>query len=373
MTAGSPIWRDHVAGEDAEVTRRLRRSGAIILGKLQMHEWALGATGCNPHYGPVRNPWDTSRITGGSSSGSGAAIAADLALGTLGSDTGGSVRIPGALTGVCGLRPTSGLISNRGVVPLCWTLDTVGPLARSAEDVAYLLASVGGYDAADPTSRVAPPEEHPADLRRGVKGLRIGVLTGFFQRDASPEVWAPVSQAAHVFAELGALVDDADLPEVEATIPWTSEIILAEAAAFHRERLEERPEDFGQDVLTRLRAGAARSAPQYAIARQEARRWRRLLAESFTRYDLLVGPTCAIPAPTIQESDGVVTTRLLIHFTYPFSLAGVPSMSIPCGFTSSGLPVGLQIVGRPWQESLLVQAAWAYQQVTDWHLRRPAM
>ena len=265
MTAGSTFLRDNIAVADAEVVTRLRRAGAIILGKLNMHEWAIGGTTRNPHYGPCRNPWDSSRIPGGSSGGSGAAIAADMALVTLGTDTGGSVRIPAALNGICGLRPTVGRVSNRGVVPVSWSFDTVGPMARRAEDVAYLLQVLAGYDPEDLTSIDQPVEDYLATLRQGVKGLRIGLLGGHFQTEPQPAIVQLITQAAQVYEELGAHVEEFALSDAEITIERTSEMLLAEAASYHHARLAERPEGFGPDVLTRLQIGAGVTGSQYGL------------------------------------------------------------------------------------------------------------
>ncbi len=372
MTAGSTFLRDNIAVADAEVVTRLRRAGAIILGKLNMHEWAIGGTTRNPHYGPCRNPWDSSRIPGGSSGGSGAAVAADMALATLGTDTGGSVRIPAALNGICGLRPTVGRVSNRGVVPVSWSFDTVGPMARRAEDVAYLLQVLAGYDPEDLTSIDQPVGDYLATLRQGVKGLRIGLLGGHFQTQPQPAIVQLITQAAQVYEELGAHVEDLALSDAEITIERTSEMLLAEAASYHQARLAERPDGFGPDVLTRLRIGAGVTGSQYGLNRQEQRRWRRELDRAFAQYDVLLAPTCGIPAPVIEESEGVATTRLLTRFTYPFSLAEVPVMNVPCGFTN-GMPVGMQLAASHWQEALLLRMAWAYQQVTDWHVQRPGL
>jgi aspartyl-tRNA(Asn)/glutamyl-tRNA(Gln) amidotransferase subunit A len=373
MTAGAKFLRDNVSTTDSAVATRLQQAGAILLGKLHMHEWAIGATTRNPHFGPCRNPWDRERIPGGSSGGSGAALAADMTLGAIGTDTGGSVRIPAALNGVSGIRPTVGRVSIRGVVPVSWTFDTVGPMARRAEDVAHLLHIVAGYDSEEPTSVDAPTPDYFADLHSGVKGLRVGLLGGHFQTEPEPAVASAVRQAARVFADLGSHVEEVVLHGAEDVIDRMSELILTDAAAFHRTRMEEHPEDFGQDVLIRLQRGAAVTGVQYALARQEQRRWQRYVEQVLTRYDLLLGPTCGMGAPLIEESEGVETTRRLTRFSYPLNLALVPALSIPCGFTDQGLPVSLQIVARHWQEALVLRAAWAYQQATDWHLQRPKM
>jgi aspartyl-tRNA(Asn)/glutamyl-tRNA(Gln) amidotransferase subunit A len=373
MTAGTKFLRDNVATVDSGVAARLRQAGAVILGKLNMHEWAIGATTRNPFFGPCRNPWDPQRIPGGSSGGSGAALAADMTLAAIGTDTGGSVRIPAALNGISGIRPTVGRVSNRGVVPVSWTFDTVGPMARRVEDVAPLLQVVAGYDPEDPSSIDMPVPDYLSEIRKDVKGLRIGVLRGHFHTEPEPAVTKAVQQAARVYERLGAHVEELELPGAEAAIERMSELILTEAAAFHQARREERPEDFGQDVMTRLQRGAAVTGVQYALAREAQRRWQRQIEQVFAQYDLLLAPTCGISAPVIEESEGVETTRLLTRFTYPLNLALVPVLSIPCGFTEEGLPIGLQVAARHWQEALALRAAWAYQQATDWHLRRPTL
>jgi aspartyl-tRNA(Asn)/glutamyl-tRNA(Gln) amidotransferase subunit A len=373
MTAGTKFLRDNVATADSGVAARLRQAGAVILGKLNMHEWAIGATTRNPFFGPCRNPWDSQRIPGGSSGGSGAALAADMTLAAIGTDTGGSVRIPAALNGISGIRPTVGRVSNRGVVPVSWTFDTVGPMARRVEDIAHLLQVVAGYDPEDPSSIAMPVPDYLSEIRKDVKGLRIGVLRGHFHTEPEPSVTKAVQQAARVYERLGAHVEELELPGAEAAIERMSELILTEAAAFHQARREERPEDFGQDVMTRLKRGAAVTGVQYALAREAQRRWQRQIEQVFTQYDLLLAPTCGIAAPVIEESEGVETTRLLTRFTYPLNLALVPVLSIPCGFTEEGLPIGLQVAARHWQEALVLRAAWAYQQATDWHLRRPTL
>ena len=370
LTGGTPFLKDNVATADADIVSRLRQAGAIILGKLNMHEWAIGGTTRNPHYGPCHNPWDPTRIPGGSSGGSGAAVAADMALVTVGTDTGGSVRIPAALNGVCGLRPTMGRISNRGVIPVSWTFDTVGPLARRAEDIAQVLQVLAGYDPHDLTSIDQPVGDYLTGLNDRVKGWRIGLLGGHFQTEPQPVVVTLIKQAANVFEELGAHVEEVELVDAEETIERASEMLLADAAAFHQARLAERADGFGSDVRTRLQIGAQVSGSQYALARQEQRRWQRQLKQTFERYDLLLAPTCGIPAPLIEESEGVQTTRLLTRFTYPFSLAQVPVLSVPCGFTQDPLPVGMQLIAPAWSEAAILRAAQAYQQITDWHLRR---
>jgi aspartyl-tRNA(Asn)/glutamyl-tRNA(Gln) amidotransferase subunit A len=245
-------------------------------------------------------------------------------------------------------------------------------MARRAEDVAYLLQALAGYDPEDLTSIDQPVGDYLATLRQGVKGLRIGLLGGHFQTEPQPAVVQLITQAAQVFEELGAHVEELELADAEISIERTSEMLLAEAASYHHARLAERSDGFGSDVLTRLQIGAGVTGSQYGRNRQEQRRWRRELEKSFAQCDVLLAPTCGIPAPIIEESEGVATTRLLTRFTYPFSLAEVPVMNVPCGFTNS-LPVGMQLVAPHWEEALLLRMAWAYQQVTDWHVQRPVL
>jgi aspartyl-tRNA(Asn)/glutamyl-tRNA(Gln) amidotransferase subunit A len=364
---------DNVAAADSEIAARLRRAGAIILGKTHMHEWAIGATTRNPHFGPCRNPWDPQRIPGGSSGGSGAALAADMALATIGTDTGGSVRIPAALNGISGIRPTVGRVSIRGVIPVSWTFDTIGPMARRAEDVAHLLQVVAGYDPAEPTSLNEPVPDYFATLRDGVAGLRVGLCSGHFQTEPTPSVTRAAQKAARVLQDLGAQVEEVTLAGAEDTIDRMSELILTDAAAYHQQRRAERLQDFGQDVTTRLNRGAAVTGIQYALARQAQREWQRKMEGVFARHDILLAPTCGMAAPIIEQSEGVETTRLLTRFTYPFNLAQVPVLSVPCGLTEEKMPVGLQIAARHWHEALVLRVAWAYQLATDWHLRRPTL
>ena len=245
-------------------------------------------------------------------------------------------------------------------------------MARRAEDVAYVLQALAGYDPEDLTSIDRPVGDYLSNIRDGVKGLRIGLLGGHFQQEPQPAVVQLITQAAQVYEELGAHVEELELADAEMTIERTSEMLLAEAAAYHQARLAERSEDYGPDVLTRLRIGAGVTGSQYGRNRQEQRRWRRELEKAFARCDVLLAPTCGIAAPIIEESEGVETTRLLTRFTYPFSLAEVPVLNVPCGFTDN-MPVGMQLVAPHWQEAVLLRAAWAYQQATGWHLQRPAL
>lgn len=374
-TAGSPIRAHATAQEDATVTARLRGAGAVLLGKLNLHEWALGVTNVNPHFGPARNPWDPDRISGGSSGGSAAAIAARLCLGSVGSDTGGSARIPAALCGVVGLKPTYGRISLRGVVPLSWSLDHAGPMGSTVHDVALLLQVLAGYDPDDPASVNAPVDDY-LSLDKDVTGLRLGVPRDYFFDDLHPEVEAAVRAAIEELTRLGIDVRQVRLPEAEAAREASNVILLCEAFAYHRDRLREQPEAFGEDVRTRLQEGASMSGSDYALARRTQAIWQRQLERLFDQVDILATPTTPLPAPRIEESaaSGAVSAAFhLARLTRPFNLAGVPALSLPCGFTQSGLPIGLQLVSRAWSEAILLRVAYAYEQATPWHTRFPAL
>jgi aspartyl-tRNA(Asn)/glutamyl-tRNA(Gln) amidotransferase subunit A len=373
-TVASKFFEHHVAERDAEVVRRIREAGAVVVGKALLHEFVYGATCTNPFYGQCRNPWDLERIPGGSSGGSGAALAADLAIGALGTDTGGSIRIPAHLNGVSGLRPTFGAASNRGIFPISWTFDTVGPMARSMRDVADLYAVMRGYDAFDPRASEALVDEPLEALEEGIEGVRIGVPEPFFFDDLEPEVAQLVRAAADQLAGLGADVFELSLPGAEEAYEICTLMIRADALALHRERLDEHPELFGDDVRERLRLGETITGWEYARMVERMYEWRRDVRLRFrTDVDLILTPTANAVAPPIEGAEMIATTAQLTRFTYPWSLAHMPAVSIPCGFTSEGLPVGVQLGADRYREALLLRAGVAYQAVTDWHRRRPAL
>ncbi|MFQ5796129.1 MAG: amidase [Candidatus Bipolaricaulia bacterium] len=374
-TAGTKILSDNVPSEDAAVTERLRRAGAVLVGKLAMHEWALGVTNENPHFGPTHNPWNTDHIPGGSSGGSGTAVAAGLCLGALGSDTGGSIRIPAALCGIVGLKPTYGRISIRGVVPLSWSLDHVGPMTKTVEDAALMLQVLAGFDPIDPTSPNVPVDDYRAGLETGVEveGLGILVPTHHFFDDLNPEVDELVRTAIITLSKLGATVQEVVVEAIDVALIAGGMILLADAAAYHEDDLKRRADEFGSDLLTRLRRGRETEGIAYARARRAQMLWRRSLEGLLSGGAVLATPTTPIPAPRIGELDPVDAARTLTRFTLPFNLAGLPAISVPCGFTQAGLPIGLQLVGRPWDEAILLRVAHAYQQVTDWHRHHPSL
>jgi aspartyl-tRNA(Asn)/glutamyl-tRNA(Gln) amidotransferase subunit A len=372
-TIGSKFFADHIPDEDAEVARRLREAGAVLIGKAALHEFAYGATTQNRHYGPCRNPWDLARIPGGSSGGSGAAVAAGMTAAALGTDTGGSVRIPAALNGVSAIRPTFGRVSNRGVFPITWTFDTVGPMARAVTDLAPLLSVISGFDADDPGSVDVPREEFARELERGVEGLRFGVPRNFFFDGVDHEIVTAVRRAGDVFDHLGAEVKEIEVRGAEATHEQTTQIIWAEAHAIHRSRLEKSPELFGGDVHRRLLLGQGVSGADYAECRQRVREWRRDVERLFGAVDIVLSPTTGIVAPLAEESETIETTRQLTQLTYAWSLAALPALAIPCGFSANGLPIGLQLAAARWHEGVLLRAGAAYQRETNWHVREPPL
>ncbi len=372
-TAASSILADNVAEADSDAAERLRAAGAIIIGKLNLHEFAFGATGRDSHFGPARNPWDTEVVTGGSSSGSGAAVASGECLGALGTDTGGSIRIPASLCGIAGIKPTFGRVSRRGVVPLSWSLDHVGPLARSVEDCAILLQALAGHDPGDQSSDDMPVPDYRANLRDGVRGLRIGLPETFFSEQLDPEVEAAVKKAIGVLEELGAQVMPVALPHIVAAPAALSAFMLPEATAYHQRWLNERADEYSDSVRYRLEIGATYSAVQYV----QGQRFREMIVrdwrdEVFSKVDLLATAATQIPAARIDGSDLSVTWSL-IRLTNPINLLGLPAISVPCGFTGNNLPIGLQLVGRWWDEATVFRAAHAYEQATDWHTRRPPL
>lgn len=372
-TAGSRFYRDWTPTENGEVVERLEAAGVVNLGKLNMHEIALGVTSNNPHYGACHNPWQVECTPGGSSGGSAAALAAGMCMGSMGSDTGGSIRIPAALCGIVGLKPTYGRVSLRGVIPLSWNLDHPGPMARRTSDVALLLQVIAGYDPGDPSSADVAVPDYQAQLPGGVRGWRIAVAEDKFFAKAETEVLDALDKAAEVFAGLGALVERVDFPNGYEAAKANGLVVPCDAAAFHRERLESAPENFGDDVRQRLQMGAGYTSSEYILARRKQVVLRRKYERFFSEYDLLLTPTTPIAAPALEGPDAIEQAATLTRFTSPFNLTGLPAISLPCGFSSSGLPLGLQIVTRPWGEAALLRAAQAYEKVTEWHLRQPGL
>ncbi|MCS6906662.1 MAG: amidase [Anaerolineales bacterium] len=365
LRAGSKVWEGYTPDQDARVVERVRQSGAILIGYHNMHEIALGVTNLNPHFGAVRNPWRTDRISGGSSGGSAAAVVAGLCLGAIGTDTGGSIRIPASLCGAVGLKPTFGRVSLRGVLPLSWNLDHVGPLGRCVEDVALLYRLIAGNDPQDATNAQKPLRNPLPHLKEGVKGLRIALAEDEFFTQAEEEVLRAVRLAADVLRELGAVVEPICVPEGALAAQTNALMVISDAAAIYEKQLSERPQQFGEDVLQRLRNGAAVAVTQYVQARRTQAILQKRYRELFKRYNLLLTPTTPIAAPAIVGQDSLEAAKVLTRFTSPFNLTGLPALSLPCGFNAEGLPIGLQIVADHWQEELLLRAGYAYEQATQ--------
>jgi aspartyl-tRNA(Asn)/glutamyl-tRNA(Gln) amidotransferase subunit A len=377
VTCGSKIRRDFVASTTSTALQRLKDAGTVRLGTLQMAEFAYGPTGHNAHFGAVHNPWAFDHITGGSSSGSGAAVAARLTFAALGSDTGGSVRMPAHFCGVTGLKTTVGRVSRAGAMPLSQSLDTVGPLARTAGDCALLLSLMAGADPEDPTAVSGPLPDYMAAVQRPVKGLTIGIPTAFYVDDLDPEVARIIDETVAVLKREGAAIVQVELPD-QRQLSAASQLVLAvEAAAFHKRWMIERPQDYGPQVLMRLQNGLAVPAVSYL----EAMRWRgpALAAHlaAVNGVDAVIAPVAPLAAPTIAESDvgnspdADAVIQRLTRFTRPVNYLGLPSLAIPAGFTRDGLPVGMQLIGRPFDEATLLRIGAAFQRATDFHDRVP--
>jgi aspartyl-tRNA(Asn)/glutamyl-tRNA(Gln) amidotransferase subunit A len=379
VTCGSKIRRDFVATTTSTALQRIKDAGTVRLGTLQMAEFAYGPTGHNSHYGPVHNPWNVDHITGGSSSGSGSAVAARLTFAALGSDTGGSVRMPAHFCGVTGLKTTVGRVSRAGAMPLSQSLDTVGPLAQSAEDCALLMGLMAGADPEDATAANLPVPDYIAATKGSLKGLRIGVPTTFYVDDLDSEVARVLDETVATLKREGADIVKVELPD-QRQLSSASQLVLAvEAAAFHKRWMIERLEDYGAQVRMRLENGLAVPAVTYL----EAMRWRGPALSAHNAavagVDAVIAPVSPIPAPTIAETDvgggpgAEAVIQRLTRFTRPVNYLGVPSLSIPSGFTKSGLPVGMQLIGRSFDEATLLRIGAAFQRATDFHARVPKL
>ncbi len=372
-TAGSKFFAEHIPQEDAFTVQKIKRAGAQIIGKTNTHEIALGVTNNNPHYGACKNPWDITRTPGGSSGGSAVAVATGMAMAALGTDTGGSIRIPASLCGVVGMKATYGRVSLRGILPLSWNLDHAGPITRKVEDAALMLQVMGGYDELDPTSIKTLPGDYYSHLRDGMNERKIALAVGSYIEEADPEVLEAVRKAAHILEELGALIIEVDVDFLKEAALANALMTQADGAAFHRERLREHPDWFGADVRERLTTGAAFTSSEYALARRTQTEVKRRCELLFDEYDVLLLPTTPIPAPVLKGENAVERARQLTRFTAPFNLAGLPALSVPCGFTKEGLPIGLQIISRAWNEAGVLRAGYAFQQATEWHTKKPEL
>ncbi len=374
-TSGAMFFADHVPNEDAEVVRRLRGAGAVLIGKANMQELAFGVVTTNPVFGQCRNPWNPDHIPGGTSGGSGASVAAGMCQGSLGTDTGGSVRIPAAMTGVVGLRPTHGRISIRGVTPASMSNDTIGPMAREVTDVARLFSALSGYDVHDPVSADQPLANFLPSLSDGIAGTRIGIARKFHFQRVHPMVEEAVLDAVRVFESLGAEIREIDLPGAELAQDWNIAQIYGDICAHFKERLINDPESISPRVRARMMLGLNFTAVDYAEAMRGKEVWQRTLKRTFEdEVDMILAPTVPIAPPPITGDENLhEATRDAARFTYGSALSSHPGLSVPCGFTSDGLPIGLMLEAAWWNEPLLFRAGVAYQSATDWHTRRPPL
>jgi len=361
-TGASDLFRDRVPAEDAEVVRRLKAAGIVLLGKLNLHEFAYGGTSTVTAFGAVHNPWNLEHHPGGSSGGPAAALAADMCFGSLGTDTAGSVRIPASYCGIVGLKPTYGRVSNRGVIPLSWSLDHTGPMARTVEDVAILLNVIAGYDALDPTTVDVPATDYTRALTMPTAKLRVGIPRKPFFDSLDPEVLNAFDVAADVVRKLTATVADVDLPPAgNPALVWGPEIYT-----YHSKYFEKTPEKYQAATRAALQRDSQSTFTVYAQNRRDMEVARREIDGFFKNVDLLIMPTMKGVAPLIGSNGGGLNTS-------QFDWYGLPAISVPCGFSNAGLPIGLQIVGRHWDETTVLALANAYEHATEWHTRKPGL
>lgn len=379
-SAGSKILQDYVPEEDATIAARLRAAGAIFVGRLNMHEFAYGVTTDNPHYGAARNPWHTDRSPGGSSGGSGAAVAARLCYGAVGTDTGCSVRLPAAFNGIAGIRPTIGRVSNHGITPLAWTLDTAGPMCRTVEDCALMLAAMAGYDARDRQTANVPVPDYRVELDRGLDGIRIAVVRDFTLSGLQQGVRRAIEAAIEELEAGGAQLREVSLEGLEPSISALMTVDVAEPSAYHAAWLRERPGDYGDDVRALLEAGELYLATHYI----QAQRYRTVLRDQFADVlrdvDAILTPTVPFTAPPVGATDVTLDSgeeldiiSAVMRYNALPPLVGMPALSVPCGFSDDGLPVGMQLIGGAFDEATLFRVGHGYQQATDWHLRAPPL
>jgi aspartyl-tRNA(Asn)/glutamyl-tRNA(Gln) amidotransferase subunit A len=377
--AGSKILKDFVPTVNASVVRRLRSAGAILIGKTNLSEFAYGATTNNVHFGPTLNPWDTQRTPGGSSGGSAAAVAACMASASLGTDTGGSIRIPAALCGIVGLKPSFGRVSRYGVVPLASSFDHVGPIARTVADIAIILGIIAGYDSLDEASVRKPVPNYPQSLKKRLGHPCLGLPKQYYFEDLDEEIRTAVENAAQCFQRLGAILQEISIPHVAESSEPSTLAAFAEAASYHQLSgyFPDRAEEYGQDVRERLEKGAKVLAIDYLKALEIRKLLRNDFKEAFTMVDAILVPTVPIPAPRTHEKYVVINSHrepvrsALIRLNRPQNVTGLPAITVPCGFTRTGLPIAIQIIGRPFDEITVLRLAHAYEEATEWHYLRP--
>jgi aspartyl-tRNA(Asn)/glutamyl-tRNA(Gln) amidotransferase subunit A len=373
-TAHSKILKDNVVGSDAVVAWKLKAAGGVFMGKLSTHEFATGGPSFDLPWPPARNPWNRDHFCGGSSSGAGAATAAGFVPFAIGTDTGGSVRNPATMCGISGMKATYGVVSRRGVIPLAYSLDHVGPLTRTTRDNALMLDLIAGHDPVDPGSVAKPDGSYIADLDRGVKGLKIGVIRHFYMRDmpATPDVTAGIEEALKKLAELGAEVREIETAPLGEYLAVNRTILTSEAYAAHEKWMRERPQDYGALARERIMAGAFVRAADYINATRVRRKMADAFHALFTGIDVVVtasslDPPCRIDDPKAIESTYGRQARA------PFNVTGSPALSVPAGFNSAGLPLGIQLIGKPFSEALLYRVANAYEQATKWVDKHPKL
>lgn len=377
-TGGGKIHANNVPERDSTVVSKLKAAGTVLLGKLNTHEYAYGGTTNNPHFGATHNPWNLDHIPGGSSGGSGAAVAAGLTIAATGTDTGGSIRLPASFCGVVGLKPNFGRVSKAGVMPLSYGYDHAGPLANTVHDAALMLNAMAGYDAADPASIPMEAEDFTRKLNLGVRGLRIGVLRNWFFDGLQDGIGDAVENAIAEFTRLGAHVEDVTITGAGEALAGLFGYVLAEAQDIHADALRSRPQDFGDDVRALLQSPAPDVASMMSGLRANAA-WTAACRVALQEFDVFLTPTVAITAPLIGEEivrvGGAEESVMgaMIRNTGPFNGNHLPALTVPCGFNAEGLPIGLQIVGRPFEEATVVQVGHAYEQATEWRLRKPTL
>ena len=379
-TAGSKILADFIPAEDATVTSRLKRAGAVIIGKTNLHEFAWGGTTDNPHYGTCRNPWNPERFPAGSSGGSGAAVAARTCLGALGTDTGGSIRLPSSVNGIVGIRPTIGRVSNHNVVPLAWTMDTVSPMTRTVEDCVLMFEIIAGHDPLDDHSAQVPVSDYRGELTRGGRGLRVGLIRDYSLAHVQAAVGDTIRAALTTLESLGMQVEEIAMPSIHGNISAQLTIESCEPSTYHQEWLRTRAADYGEDVRTLLELGEMYLATHYLQAQRYRSVLRKEFLEGFKHVDVFVTPTLPFTATPCGATEVVIENdqredmlSAIMQFTGVPSLAGLPALSIPVGFDADGLPVGMQVIGRPFDEGTLFRLGHAYQSATSWHTRAPRL
>lgn len=378
-TCASKVMEAYVPDHDATVVARLQEEGAIILGKVNAQEFAMGPTGAGSHFGPARNPWNVERVTGGSSSGSGGSVAVGTSTASIGTDTGGSVRIPAALCGLVGHKPTYGLVSRYGIMPLAHSADHAGPLTRSVEDAAIVLQAMAGHDEKDASTVAVPVPDYRASLAGGVEGMRMGIVSELLRMPHHPEVETAMYTACETLEGLGASITEVSVPMLEHVRKFHPVFSMCEASWAHYRMFLEHREDYGPEVKRRLDLAMLLAPADYLLAQQAREELRQQAEEAFTGADVLLSPTCPVPAPEIardtMEIHGVEehVWGWLANYTCGFNDTGHPATTVPCGFSSEGLPLGLQIAAKGFQDAVALRAAHAYEQATRWHTYRPPL